>query len=488
MMNFIYGNKDKIGKILFAVSVILFIALVFIPTSTIITNMDEHFSLALVKLTGANFWITLINDVHPPLYYFIIKAVYNTLNFFNITANMVYTLKLVSIITYLIILLVSLVVIRKRYGWYTTGLFTFSLITMSRFFIQFQLMRMYSLAILLMFLTFIVYMELIENFDNKNWIFLTVLTILGSYTHNILLITLFLIYLFILAYITKTENSLIDKKTQYKKWLISAGISVLAYLPWTFILIHQITNRVVEPSLQSILDVNILAFHVTALTQNSFDILVIKILAILFLVSVTVIAFRKFYNKRNVENFEIFSGISIYLLTLLIAGVLVIITFKPLEARFFLPVLAIFWLSVSILTSKITNKKLFCILTVLIIVMGCYGICQTLSETGDVYSKATKDLNTIEKINNNGDVIIYNLMVQYNFYHQYFTNSKEYILFPNANLPSDVTVETNISKIITDNPDKNVYIIETKYANLDHIKTKKVSKMGGRTIYKLEME
>ena len=131
----IYDKKDLIGKILFSLSIIILAYMFITPLSKVIIHVDESFTVGLLRLPFVDFWNTILVDVHPPLYYLILRTVNELLIFFNMSSSSyIYVYKIVSIVPYILILIISLTFLRKKYDWFTSGLFVFTLCTCSEFF------------------------------------------------------------------------------------------------------------------------------------------------------------------------------------------------------------------------------------------------------------------------------------------------------------------------------------------------------------------
>lgn len=485
----VYANKEIIGKILFIFSIITCVLMFVLPVSNVIFDGDEHFTMAVIKLSGMQFWQMIIDDVHPPLYYLIVKPFYNLASSPNSPIDPIYTIKMVSVFCYIAILAISGTYLRKKYDWFTAGLFAFTLATMSDFFFKFLTMRMYSFAILFFFLLFIVFLNLIENFDRKSWVALVILTVLSAYTHNILLLTLAVVYLFILFYILWTKDPKINKKRQIISWICSAIASVGLYIPWFFVLMHQVSGRRSLAHALNIMDyVNYLTFPTTSLSGFNGALLILKIISIILIIAIVIIAVKKILENRNIENFQITSGIFIYIFTLILASIIVSITFKSLTSRFMVPALTIFWLATSMLVGKIRNKKIFVILLILILAVGIYGFADTMHQSEIKYDNAINRANNLTLVHE-GDVVIYSSKLIYTEFHQYFSNPTEYTL-KDCKIPieNNCTIEKNVTKILEDNPGKRVFYIKSRDdTKMDKFKDVSYDNLHDNVIYRITL-
>ena len=141
--------KDYIGKILFAISLVLVGLMVFLIIQKPFLHIDEWFTQGLLTVPFKDMIYITANDVHPPLYYVTVWAPVKILNILHIPFDKIIVMKLMSVVVYLVLLAISFTKIRKDYGWLGGGLFAFSIIAMSNLFTYFSVARMYPLGMLL---------------------------------------------------------------------------------------------------------------------------------------------------------------------------------------------------------------------------------------------------------------------------------------------------------------------------------------------------
>ena len=233
-------KKEDIGKVLFIISIILGFYLFITPLSHGIIHIDEYWTFLVVKLPLLEGVKVTISDVHPPLYYLILKFFDKLFIFLNINIDSLILFKILSILPYFIILLLSATKLKNEYGWFTAGLFALVLIGVSDFFIQFVTIRMYNWTLLFCLLSFIVLKDILERSEVKFWILLSIFVTLAAYTHYFSIITSALIYFIIFIFIVFNKNINFNKKEEFKKFLLSISTAVILYLPWIFILINQV--------------------------------------------------------------------------------------------------------------------------------------------------------------------------------------------------------------------------------------------------------
>ncbi len=217
---------------------ILPIILLLVSFSTIFSNDiwgDENYSLQLIKLS----YIEGINrtscDVHPPLYYIILKSLVDT--FSVIVPNPIWTAKFVSLIPHIILLVLGFTIIKNKYGFMTAFLFNMFSIGMPQLMGYSTEIRMYSWGMLFVTLGFLSSLEIYkaEN-EKKYYILLTLFSASASYCHYFACAASIIIYIevFIYFFIKK------DIKGFKRTFISGLGVAIF-YLPWIFVFIRQLS-------------------------------------------------------------------------------------------------------------------------------------------------------------------------------------------------------------------------------------------------------
>ena len=363
-----FMNKDNLGKLFFALSIIFLVYLLVTPLNHLMCQIDEYFTRTVLLLPLSDIITVTAHDVHPPLFYVMGKAVIELSKIFGI--DYFFSLKLLSILAYVLVLIVSFTKIRKDYGWLTAGIFVFALAMMNEYSRYCLIGRMYTWAVLFILLAFLSFREIIIGEGNrKSWILLTLFSTLAAYTHYFAAITAICIYLGLLIYIV------MNRKSELKNWIISSIAVIVLYLPWLPIFINQsmqvkesfwITDVTLE---KAILFFGYYGFNGTVL---------MGIISILFLIAFIIIFKKesKIFDKK--EKFIISSGFGVYLGTIAL-GIIISVLFTPImDARYIMPAAGVLWLTLSIVLGKIEDKKLFIISLALVLLLIASGIGNTI--------------------------------------------------------------------------------------------------------------
>lgn len=213
-------------------------------------GMIEHSYGELVRFTAA--------DVHPPLYYCIVKFLSDLCKLVIPTAGTVIPAKMASTLPYFILLLYSVTWIRKNWGIFAGGLFFFCVMAMPQLSAYTVEVRMYGWALLFVTAAFLHAYgcvragEAAADLQAKTGTGLSesgrrargrylhgaALVLYGlaaAYTQYFACVAVVMVYLYLLIALLRRDRS------RLREWLCYAAISVIGYVPWLFALAGQIS-------------------------------------------------------------------------------------------------------------------------------------------------------------------------------------------------------------------------------------------------------
>lgn len=229
-------GKDKVGLFLFALSVIMIGRSFTLCFSSDIwydelftVGMAEHSYGELVRFTAA--------DVHPPLYYCIVKLFADLCKLITPSAGTVIPAKLVSVLPYLILFAYALTFIRRRWGVFTGGLFLFCVTAMPQLSAYTVEARMYSWALLFVTAAFLHAHGMIagNRMGRLHGAALVIYGLAAAYTQYFACVAVVMIYLYLLFMLWRQD------KKRIREWLFCVAASVTGYVPWLFALAGQIS-------------------------------------------------------------------------------------------------------------------------------------------------------------------------------------------------------------------------------------------------------
>lgn len=192
--------------------------------------VDEIYSMRWTKLSWPDMMHSLINDVHPPLYYFLLK-IWNTLTNFSLVGA-----KLFSVLPVAAYLSLGIIFVKKQFG-RKAMVFYLLFITFVPCMLEKTVeVRMYTWTVLFSILSGIYLYYLMKEQLRKNWILFTVFSLAAAYTHYYGLAAMIFIYLALLVYFVFLKNW---KQILY--FFICCAATIAGYLPWLGIALKQIT-------------------------------------------------------------------------------------------------------------------------------------------------------------------------------------------------------------------------------------------------------
>ena len=191
---------------------------------------DEAYSVGIARQPWGNLFVSTINDVHPVLYYVLLK-IYSL-----IFGTSVIALRIFSVIPIVLLAIFSFVKIRKEFGDKVSFYFNLILLLLPVTMHYGSQIRMYSLAMLFVTITAVYAYLAYKNNKKKDLVIFAISSICSAYTHYFALFTIGIINLVLLFYIIR------EKKELLKRWFIYGAIQIVCYIPGAVIFIMQSTR------------------------------------------------------------------------------------------------------------------------------------------------------------------------------------------------------------------------------------------------------
>lgn len=239
-------GRDILGYLFLGVSVIMLGKSLMLCFSSDIWY-DELFTVGMIEHSYGDLIAFTARDVHPPLYYCIVKFFVDLCKLITLQANPVVIAKIVSVLPYFILLGYSITFIRKRFGIFTGGLFLFCVIAMPQLSSYTVEVRMYSWALLFVTAVFLHAYGTVTccgedgacNGEMRGRrIHGTALVCYGlaaAYTQYFACVAVIMVYFCVLIVFWFIDRGRI------KEWLLWVAVSVVGYVPWLYALFNQIT-------------------------------------------------------------------------------------------------------------------------------------------------------------------------------------------------------------------------------------------------------
>ncbi|MDR3222462.1 MAG: glycosyltransferase family 39 protein [Methanobrevibacter sp.] len=465
---------EVIGFCLFGLSIILLIIMLLLGLNQAIW-WDDAYSIISISESFKNMIINTAVDVHPPLYYIILKYICQFFNMFNSSEEFTILVgKLTSAIPMFLLLCFSFVCLKKNLGWLVCGIFALCIVTMPNMMHFAVEIRMYSWVMFFLTISFYYSYNIIKDNNKKNWIIFTIFSLLSSYTHYYGLIATGFIYLFLLAHILFKNRSLL------KKWIISLIVSVLAYVPWVYIFItnseYFTSDQWAIPSFDYLIEVIKFIFstpiHYIEADNYQFDQTGLGLGILLFILFISLYILHTYRSYKEDEHskhehskqFLVYGGVLILIATICFAY-LFTVSIKPMiYVKYVFPMLGCLWLSFSVLLSNFysKNKIIFTIgLTILLLNASISCINFATFESGE--KNAYYDFkNVANQINDNDSIIYLGGSGSAFFRPIYFKDKKKnetFFYYENSSyFENKSLLYSNINEYLTKG---NVYVIQS---------------------------
>ncbi|SHG22156.1 glycosyltransferase family 39 protein [Dysgonomonas macrotermitis] len=190
---------------------------------------DEAYSIALIKYSFSDIWLITASDVHPPLYYYMLKI------FSGIFGGSIFDLRIFSGLGIIATLLIGIFPLKRLFGERTALMFMILVLIMPVTQYLATEIRMYSWALFFVLgcsvFAYRVYLKKVFT----NYIFMALFAIAAAYTHYYALVSVGFIYiLLVIALLRKGRNVV--------RLILFSLIVLLAYSPWIPAFISQIQS------------------------------------------------------------------------------------------------------------------------------------------------------------------------------------------------------------------------------------------------------
>ena len=277
------SGKDILGYLFLGLSVIMLGKSLMLCFCNDIWY-DELFTVGMIEHSYGELIAFTARDVHPPLYYCIVKFVVELCKLIRIQASAVAIAKTVSVLPYFILLIYCVTFIRRRFSIFVGGQFLFYTVAMPQLSSYTVEVRMYSWALLFVTAAFLHAYGVVsgpckdgriagrrrqeagavalerasrrEESGGGGWsnaaekekrragkgnmcrlhaVALVLYGLAAAYTQYFACVAVIMVYLYVLVVF------LVRDRGRIKEWLLWVAVSVTGYVPWLYALFVQIT-------------------------------------------------------------------------------------------------------------------------------------------------------------------------------------------------------------------------------------------------------
>ena len=313
---------------------------------------DEAYTLVMIKHSYKEIWRITAADVHPPLYYFILKLLTAPLGY-NIFAA-----KIVSVIPCVCIIALGGIQLRKLFNEKTALLFM-AFVFMFPFILKYSIeIRMYSLAAFFVFANGVYALRCVKYNTKRDWLMFLIFGAAAAYTHYFALISVGIIYVLLLI------AAIARRKEMLLRWAVVSAATVAIYLPWLLSFIGLLISKpegdywIAPITLSTIIQYFKTVFEVRGLETYSM----------FFMLAYFAIFIYMMFAKNKSYRILVICMLAVPLGTVAI-GVGVSLVFRPVFViRYVMPSVPFMIAMMAIALGEMENKSLFSsVLTVVLI-------------------------------------------------------------------------------------------------------------------------
>ena len=224
-------KEDSLKKIHIAV---IIIGSIFLSLSIFHTSLwfDETYSVGIANHSLKDIWTIGGNDVHPVLYYWMLRIVC------LMTGGSILAYRIFSALPIIILAILGLTHIKKDFGEKTGLFFSFITLFLPMSATYANQIRMYSWAILILTLFFIYAYRLYKKEEKlKNWLLFGLFSLSSIYIHYYGLMAAGITNVLLLIYFIKNKN-----KKAIRNIIILGVIQIVLYIPWLVYFIGQLEH------------------------------------------------------------------------------------------------------------------------------------------------------------------------------------------------------------------------------------------------------
>lgn len=435
-----YAAHDLYAPILYFLSGLGVLLLLYMAFDTSVW-VDEAYTLGIVKYSVSDLIYVTAQDVHPPLYYLIVKLVLFLMRVKNLY-TVVIAARIVSVIPYVLIWILSLTYIRREYGKECGALFSVCIISAPHMIANALEIRMYSWAMFFILLIFLTTVKLIagNKKDIKQFIFLGIWVLCAFYTHYFACISAAVILLFFFIWI------ILYNRNQFVPFCIMAVIEAVLYMPWMLIAFRQIKavsgDYWIEPIDRAALWRYF--WYAFRMDENTLGKLCGYVLVALSIFCMVLII----RNYRKGNDIPALMGMAVMPLTV-VAGIVASLLIRPVFVeRYMLPSLGCFWLGFCCILSAIRKeKRIIAGVSVLFLFMGVWQYTTALTDVKENRVEMHEVRNLYEAMDEN-DIMLHTSLNTEVPAAVYCPDSRQFLIEETPTLAIDQLVFENVEGIM----------------------------------------
>lgn len=355
-------KNDLYAKILLCLLTIAGLAFMILKCLSAEIWQDEIYTLSIVSYSYKDMLNAIAGDVHPPLYYLILKAIMDFAKMVYPEVNTVLLARIASMMPYVILMVISGTLVLKTFGAKVALAFGFMITFMPKFMLFNITIRMYSLGVISVTLTYLLF-YLIAFEKHNMYIAFSLCALAAMYTHYFAAVSVAVLLLHMLIFLLMERRSVL-------RLCVSTFVIAVCYMPWFLVALRQM-SRVLEdywiPPLSLRTFLGVASFVVCPPVNNDYyDGIICFAVAVLYLYS-----WIRLWSKNKKILFFSVAGFNMVAITALF-GIAISFLNRPIFiVRYLMPSLGAFWFSYAIwykeadCRDKVIIKISYIVLTIL---------------------------------------------------------------------------------------------------------------------------
>lgn len=392
---------------------------IFLFASSFHTNIwfDEAYSVGMANHTIVDIWKIGGNDVHPVLYYWMLRIVS------LLTNDSILVYRLFSVLPVALLGILGITHIKKDFGEKTGILFSFFTYFLPIMTVYANQIRMYSWAIYIVtILVIYAYRIYIGQNNKKNWIIFGLSSLASIYIHYYGLMAAGLINLFLLVYFIKNK-----KWKELKVQVIIGIVQVVLYIPWILALLGQMENvshgfwiGFTFPN--TIYE--IIGCQMNGTLNDTISLFIGFIVNTFLFILLGINICKKRRNKENnlkPATYSIIIYFSVILAALLITAIL---GSSILYYRYLFVITGLYIFAVSYILDKTDNKYLILTICMVVLVLGIN--CNVIQIKNNYAKENSAPIEFLKENVQEDDVFVYNEVGSGFICASVFTKNKQY--------------------------------------------------------------
>lgn len=329
---------------------------------------DELYTLGVISYNYKEMLEAIARDVHPPLYYLILKVIMDFTKMIFRDVDIVMLARVISMMPFIILMLINATLIRKRFGPKVAFVFGFLITFMPKFMLFNITIRMYSLGMICVTLTYLLFYLIV--FEGKNlYVPFSLCALAAMYTHYFAAVSVAVLMLHMFVYLCIKRRSVV-------RLCVSAVAIAICYMPWFLIALGQM-SKVFEdywiPPLSLRTFLGVASFVVCPPVNNDYlDGVICIAVVVLYLYG-----WIRLWNKnKGLFAFSV-TGFNMVALTALF-GIAISYIYRPIFiARYLTPSLGAFWFSYAVWFKEADDKDKVMI-RISLIILAILGMISTV--------------------------------------------------------------------------------------------------------------